>query len=555
MLPAGAARRAALLLLAMAAWAPQAGAWGSGHHTQARMIMAVLPAEIRDFFPEDLQRKIILTYSMYPDTARTFDEALLGKAAVDELARVQKLTTGRLLHDDISIALAFSLLTRAFAEGNPQHAAVWLGSIIHMTGDDGSHLPLTAYMGPVSRFNIDKIGQHTDLSLTEATATGRDLLKQLMAGFTPTPMAKTPDEAISKLILLAYELMDVGAQRQSRIAGLYNTNAPADNADGLQALAELGAEEARQGARVVVTAWAFARQKQTVELNAALIKQAREKADAYVATKPLAHDTVYAFTLHSQPAGPAIGVVLEPSQFMGGRRFSYSGSVTLGQIMRTLRAAGIPYRPIDIRTVDREGLPPVTNVPAVIVVAGSFNTDPVPFRKYVDAGGRLLWIGGREKGLLGKLSTVLQPADATILPVSMTYGDVNTAVVARVSIAFTNDWQQELGPASFRFVNNPNLSDWVQPSCGLQLMASDPGIRMLATVTDGTKTMNLAGAWMEDGRARHVFMPEYLLVPFVLSHERRQDFTKPVLDSVGRKLLLTSVRLLVPDIARPKQGN
>jgi hypothetical protein len=195
-------------------------------------------------------------------------------------------------------------------------------------------------------------------------------------------------------------------------------------------------------------------------------------------------------------------------------------------------------------------LPSVANVPALVVVAGSFNTDLAPFQKYVAAGGRVLWIGGREKGLLGKLSTVLKPADPDILPVSMKYGDINTAVVARVAIAFTNDWQAELGPAAFRFVNNPNLSDWVQPSCGLQLLDPGPDIRVLATVTDGTKTMNLAGAWMENGRARHVFMPEYLLVPFVLSTERTQDFRKPVLDSVGRKLLLSAVRLLVPDLAK-----
>ena len=137
---------AAFALLAVAAYAPRACAWGSGHYTQARMVMDALPEDIRPFFPADLQRKIVTEYCMYPDAARTFDEALLGRAAVDELARVQKLTSGRLLHDDISIVLAFELLTRAFAEGNPQHAAVWLGSIIQRPALDrvGRQLLLTS---------------------------------------------------------------------------------------------------------------------------------------------------------------------------------------------------------------------------------------------------------------------------------------------------------------------------------------------------------------------------------------------------------------------------
>jgi hypothetical protein len=36
-------------------------------------------------------------------------------------------------------------------------------------------------------------------------------------------------------------------------------------------------------------------------------------------------------------------------------------------------------------------------------------------------------------------------------------------------------------------------------------------------------------------------------VPLVLSRDETLDFSKPVLDRVGRQLLLTSLRMLVPD--------
>jgi hypothetical protein len=72
---------------------------------------------------------------------------------------------------------------------------------------------------------------------------------------------------------------------------------------------------------------------------------------------------------------------------------------------------------------------------------------------------------------------------------------------------------------------------------------------MLATVSDGAEAMNIAAAQFENGKARHIFMPVYLLVPFALSKDQTMDFSKPVLDSVGRKIILTSVRMLAPEVA------
>jgi hypothetical protein len=64
--------------------------------------------------------------------------------------------------------------------------------------------------------------------------------------------------------------------------------------------------------------------------------------------------------------------------------------------------------------------------------------------------------------------------------------------------------------------------------------------------------MNLAAALMENGKARHVFVPMYFFLPFTLSRDDTFDFARPALDSVGRAVLLTSIRMLVPEVAPEK---
>ena len=435
-----------VVILVVVAGAATAYGWGSGHATQAQMVVDALPQKIKDFFPEDLRRKIVNEYSFYPDTVRRFDPEMLGQRAVEELDRMA-IKPGD-LHNDLNVAISFVMLNRAFAEKNPKHAAVWLGSLIHTTGDDSAHLPLLAYLAEMRRFQYHvRMGVGcSDLSQTAETDAGRATLKRLMAGYVPRAIAGTPDEALRKLVLLAYREMDYGAQKQSRIAATFNADGPkAAREDGLLAMAELGAEGAKNMVDATLTAWEFAERKMPVELNRQQIAEARKEVQAYLKTKPLEHDTIYAGTLENRPSGAFVGVLVEPSTFMGESRFGYCGGVVQGQIMRTCRDAGVSYRALDVRRIGEEGLPGVDAMPVLVVTSGSFNSPDAPLRKYVAAGGRLLWIGGWDKGLLGKLSAAIKPANPRLLPVSSKYEDPNCEVVARTAVLFLGDIEKRLG--------------------------------------------------------------------------------------------------------------
>jgi hypothetical protein len=71
-------------------------------------------------------------------------------------------------------------------------------------------------------------------------------------------------------------------------------------------------------------------------------------------------------------------------------------------------------------------------------------------------------------------------------------------------------------------------------------------------LADAEKAMNIGVALVESGKARHVFLPQYLLLPFVLSHDQAMDFSRPTFDSVGRKIILTATKMLVPELM-PKE--
>ncbi len=523
-------------------------AWGVGHRTQAQMVLDALPGEIRDFLSGDQKRKIVEEFCYYPDTIRSFDEGLLGKDAVDELKRM-KFNPGD-LHEDRNAAVSWLLLSRAFEKSEPNHAAVWLGSLIHTIGDDASHLTLIAYLSELSRFKPQGRIAHgcSDLSQAAASPAGKAMLARLMAGYTPRLISKNPDEALRKMLLLAYAEMDFGAQRQSRIGQTFNADSPESvREDGVAALAEIGAEGTQRILDATMTAWEFANRKQPLRWNEELVAKARGDIDQYLASKPLEHDTVYAGTLGRRPSRRYAGVLVEPSTFMGRARFGYCGAVLLGQIMRTLREAGVPYAAIDIRAIQKDGLPPASQMPVLIVVSGGFYASKEPLAKYVAAGGGLLWIGGCDQGLLGKLSKALEPATPSLLPVSNKYEDANRDVVSRVSVRFLNDFERTLGKAPRTFVNNPNTFGWTTPRCGLKVASGDADIKGLAAVSDGADTMTIAAALTEKGLVRHIFLPQYLLLPYTLTSDPPMDFSKPSLDGVGRKIVLGSVEMLSPE--------
>ena len=102
----------------------------------------------------------------------------------------------------------------------------------------------------------------------------------------------------------------------------------------------------------------------------------------------------------------------------------------------------------------------------------------------------------------------------------------------------------------FTSTGAPTAFGWTTPRCGLQVDSDDADIRPLAAVTDGTDAMTIAALLMENGTPRHAFMPQYLLLPYALTRDPPMDYSRPTLDSVGRKLVLSAVEMLTPGLVQ-----
>ncbi len=102
-------------------------------------------------------------------------------------------------------------------------------------------MPLTAYMLQVQSYKIKCGPGLCDLSQMDNSQAGKDKLKEVMKGFTPTASAD-PRKEFKKLLFMPYSAMDYAAQRQCRMALTYNLDASDEQkADSLAAMAELGA--------------------------------------------------------------------------------------------------------------------------------------------------------------------------------------------------------------------------------------------------------------------------------------------------------------------------
>lgn len=543
--------------------------WGTGHSFQADLLFEVLPEDVRGFFSTDVDGKenLIKKYVTYPDHCASFDEKILGQEAITILKRYG-VKNSFYLHsvriDGKGPAISFKLLTRAIIDKNREQAALWAGSLMHGIGDDTAcnHGPLISYLLRAFEPQKIKMGRGIGLDFGDInTPGGRKIVNSILEGYKSAAISNDPDEVLRKILITSWHNAAFMTQREGRIAATYAPGASAEVIDdGTRAMAELGTETVKQVADLIVTAWQFAREGKDLEITDEIMEASRQEAEKFMQSKPLANDSIYAGLLDNSTGKVSVGVILEPTRKYSWGFFSGGSKYILSAIMRELKNASVPYLPLDIRKIEASSLPSPRKVPVLVVCAGG--SEPIPgkvmnaFKSYTGAGGRLMWMGGTRGNHLGELSAALERVPDDMLIVTHRDGYDNLEVINKVSVRFLSKYQELLGKKDYRFIKNPNTpAGWHKPVCNLYIVSANPRIKKLAEVSDGKKTITVAGAWMEkDNRTKYIFLPEYLLAPYLLSGEDTlADPSKPVLDSVGRSLLAASLELLYPDMENLKR--
>lgn len=527
--------------------------WGAGHdqvnELAVEMLRGVLPAE---------SAANVIRWSHTPDDFTPWEKLERFRVPPEDLQRLaaHKLTTAYSSHSAKGQAVTFILLVNAFRHQDPQRIAFWSACLLHTLADEAAcnHDPLIhcatyAYAGAY-RLKMGP-GVGLDFSAVARSPADRERVRRLAGAVAPSPLSDEPNEALLDVMLSGVKSNAFMTRRGTVIAGSFAMGAGAERLDAARtALAELGVHGACRGRDVITAAKEFARREIVPELTPAIEAEFQKRKAAFVAARPLSDDSLYAELLEAQAPGDraAVGVLVEPSISMNEARFSFGAKVIVAGAARALQLAGVPFRLVDVRCLERTGALNRQTTPVLFVCAGPLRLgEPAKeaLAKYLADGGRFLWIGGEHGGILGKLSESLVPIAPADAPIAVRYGQ-DTPVAHKATFHFLGGLQETLGAGPYRFVHNPNTkAGWQIPRCRYQIKPAD-GVVVLAEMRLAAGAVPVAGAWMDrQGTAKAIFIPEYLVAPYVLSEEDRvEDLSRPVLDQVGRQILSASLRLL-----------
>ena len=548
-----------LLWLPLAAgWSPFALGWGAGHDALNELATKAMPPALREALPE-AARNAVVRHSHAPDDFTPWEKQSKVTVHPDDLAflHAHGLNHPYSLHSPKGQAANFLLLVTAFRAQAPDRIAYWSACLLHTMADEAAcnHDPLLHFLtyafGGGYGLPLAKTGV-LDFAQVARTAADRQIVEEMLAGFAPGLLDEDPERALVAVMLHGLRANEYMTQRGRRIARTFAADASAEEIRiGRAALAELGVHGIRSGLDAIWTARQFAAKGLHPEWTPAVEAEYQKQARAYGARRPLASDSIFDEVLAPFGDGPYVGVLVEPSQSMNRGVLPFSAKYLGAATLRALREAGLACRPLDVRSVEGGGLPGPDEMAAVVVCSGGLGRKSIAdgLRAYGGAGGRILLVGGEHGGLLGDLSACLaKPADARF-PVSPRYGQNNADYIGALRVRFVGDLAEQTGGEPLAFVHNPDTkAGWQKPRCDYALVGARPNVRVLARLLDGERVLDIAGVLVDgQGATRFAFVPEYLVSPYLLTDSPPLvDPSRPVLDAIGRRVLLHIVRGMLP---------
>ena len=535
-------------------------AWGPGHDDVNRIALARLPDDIKALLSAE-DRKAFVAESHSPDDFTPWAEYERSKGRIidpDDLATLaaHDIKTPYALHSAKGQAVNFMLLHRALKDRDGSRIAFWGACLAHTMADEAAcnHDPLVHYLTYAFKGGYGmKFGKAGILDFGELCRTpeGNALAVKALEDEPLVRLGDEPQEVLAEIMLHGLKANRFMTERGVRIAAAFNSDVTDDMlADSRFAMAELGVYGARSWLEAITTAWALISEgKPAPIITPELLADHQARHAEYVAARPLEADALYApwLKLQADTDVPAVGVVVEPSTSMNQGGLSFGGRFLASAIFWELHQSNIPFRVIDSRKPDANLNAQSTSV--VIVCSGSFRNEGLlsALKTYTNAGGRILLIGGEHRDLLGPLSQSLTKADPGTLPVTSGYGQKNLEIIDRVRVRFCGPLADDIGEKAFHFIHNPDTkAGWQKPKCSYRLKEEfGADIEPLAkTELDGQRQF-VAAVYRPAGKARFVFIPEYLIAPWLLTDEPElSNPAQPRLDRIGSTVLSTALHLL-----------
>jgi len=521
-------------------------AWDVEHDEVAQLTGEFLPKEIKATFDSDDFARLI-AYCHYPDMMewgekgkprryRTLDETgdIVGEED-KEILRSQGFTDSGWLHRERGRAVCFALMAKAFKNGNHRNVSFYLSVLTHTVSDDSAlnHPPILQFV-QYSRFAgvdyaIRKV-EHGAKNVFGFRSDGYIIhrARQLLKDFRPELPAQTFGESMDVLVAHCVDEGYYAGCKEGEIAF-----GPLPEAQ--ESLAQLVAMQVRAILAYAWTAWVLKDEWKLpdADFTARISKRIRDENDALDPSVQSVFKGVFDESRNPPNPKATVGVVCEPYAMFSITRLSYVGRMLSASAARTLRDNGFAVRAIALRDL-ANGLPSPKEMQFLFVDLGRnalLNGQPAAIKAYRDAGGRIIAVGGNDKDNVTGLAPFLVPRKDNEVPVSSKWAIQNVEECKRMAVVFRG--------VRHPLKRNPNIDGFCKPYA-MNSIASDAPVQPIATLDNGHETFTVA--------AKHgnvVWLPEYLLMPFVWSDDTSADWAEMRLDSFASKVLLDVVESML----------
>jgi len=517
------------------------GAWDVEHDEIVQLTAESLPSEIRAFFTFD-DFDVLLANCHYPDwiewampdgshrshTLEEMEEVVGSEDA--EALRQQGIRESINFHGARNRTVLLTMLARSFGRGDHTRAAFYLSLLSHVVSDIAAlnHPPLLQFV-KYSRFSgVEYPSRKVEAGAKNDFGFRSDghivyLVRGRMKGYVPQVLAK---DWPSSLMAFAVDEVRQGAfaaEKEGLVAF-----APQPEAE--KSLVDLVEMQVRALVNVAATAWRFRSPsaafpaKDFDEAFALASQQAAARIDP-------ARQAVFAevFDLSLNPPNPkgVVTVVCEPYGYLACQSLSYVGRMIVASSARTLRDVGYAVRGVSLASVEKDGLPSPSEAGIVLVSLGPGSvTDRAAcaFADYRSRGGRLIVLGGYDPKDITGLRDSLERLPDDEVPVSSQWGIRNETVWSGMSVTFAG--------RMYPFVRNPNIDGYCKPY-GSYVFKAEADVEPLLVLDNG-RARRVAGA----RKGNVTWLPEYALMPFVLSSSKTADWKALRLDVPGCEILL-----------------
>lgn len=519
-----------------------AWSWGSGHDDCAQLACEFLPSEVKPFFSEE-EYKIIKLNCHFPDMPNKTIEQVSAIVGAEDAEVMKSLgySGSDWLHRHTGRAATYVLLRKAFRDKNYKNAAFYISVLSHSLSDQGAinHTPILQFT-TYSRFSGVNYGikNGEEFRLTEGI---RSKLEPFLQAYSPKLLAVDFEESIYALVLDAYKQAEISAELETDIA--FGTPDQAESG-----MAKLGMEQLKSLLDAVYSAWFFSDAKYDAksELSKETINEIFKREDLRRREGDPKTQAVYRglFDNSKNPENPKafIGLTVEPYGSFHITSLSYVGKMLTASAGRSLRDHGYAIRPISLWSMETVDIPDPNQMPVLVFFAGRCNVSEKianALRRYVDQGGKLFYVAGADPKKIMALTDSLKKRADDEVPVSSKWGIQNESAYGAMKISFAPQLAELQSKAEYSFVRNPNFDGFCKPTCLYQIL-DGPGIEPLAWLDNGREKFCVAAK-----TARGVWIPEYLLLPFLFSEQTSLQWDDLRLDSFGEKVLLETLPLLL----------